>query len=78
MPASCVRKQTFPGTILIDQGTSDKFLERQLKPELWQAAAAEAGQPTEVHLRAGYDHGYFFVSSFVEAHLRHHATALGL
>jgi S-formylglutathione hydrolase len=73
-----VREQTFAGTILIDQGTSDKFLERQLRPELWQAAAAAAGQPTEVHLRDGYDHSYFFVASFVEAHLRHHATALGL
>jgi S-formylglutathione hydrolase len=73
-----VRKHKFAGTILIDQGTSDKFLERELKPELWRAAAAAAGQPTELNLHDGYDHSYYFIASFVEAHLRHHATALGL
>jgi S-formylglutathione hydrolase len=71
-----VRRQTFPGTILIDQGEADTFLEAQLKPELFDQACAEAGQPLLLRRHAGYDHGYWFIASFIDDHLRHHAEAL--
>lgn len=73
-----VRRQTFPGTILIDQGEADKFLEAQLKPELFDQACAEAGQALLLRRHPGYDHSYWFISTFMEDHLRHHAEALGL
>jgi len=73
-----VRQQTFPGTILIDQGEADPFLEKQLKPELFDQACAEAGQALLLRRHLGYDHSYWFISSFIEDHLRHHARALGL
>ncbi len=62
--------------ILIDQGTADPFLSKQLRPELFEAACAEAGQPLTLARREGYDHGYFFVSSFMEPHLRWHHELL--
>ena len=71
-----VKKRTFDGTVLIDQGTRDKFLERELRPELFRAACEASGQALELRLHEGYDHGYYFVESFVESHLRHHARAL--
>jgi S-formylglutathione hydrolase len=66
----------FDGPILIDQGTADQFLTKQLRPELFEAACAEAGQPLALARRDGYDHGYFFVSSFMERHLRWHHELL--
>jgi S-formylglutathione hydrolase len=60
----------------VDQGEADKFLAEQLKPELLEAACAAAGQPLQLHRHAGYDHGYFFIASLVEEHLRHHANVL--
>ena len=71
-----VKRAPFPGTILIDQGTADKFLERELKPELFRAACAESGQQLELTMREGYDHSYWFIETFAEAHLRHHARSL--
>ncbi len=71
-----VARRPFPGVLRIDQGTADKFLAEQLRPELFEAACKAAGQPLELHLRDGYDHSYYFVASFVEAHLRHHAAVL--
>lgn len=65
------------GKILVDQGLDDQFLEVQLYPEAFEAACAEAGQALELRRHAGYDHGYFFIASFVEDHLRHHAEQLG-
>ncbi|HET9599556.1 MAG TPA: S-formylglutathione hydrolase [Anaeromyxobacteraceae bacterium] len=62
--------------ILVDQGTADQFLEAQLHPELLEEACARAGVPLELRRREGYDHGYFFVASFVEEHLRFHARHL--
>jgi S-formylglutathione hydrolase len=62
--------------ILIDQGLADKFLAEQLKPELFEAACAQAGQPLTLRRHAGYDHGYYFIQSFVADHLRHHAERL--
>jgi len=73
-----VRRRTFPGTILIDQGDADRFLEQQLRPELFEQACAEAGQPLLLRRQAGYDHSYWFIASFVDDHLMHHARALGL
>jgi S-formylglutathione hydrolase len=71
-----VRRRAFPGTILIDQGEADKFLEGQLKPELFEQACAEAGQALTLRRQAGYDHSYYFIASFIDDHLRHHASAL--
>jgi S-formylglutathione hydrolase len=65
------------GKILIDQGADDPFLAEQLKPQLFEAAAAESGLSIEVRMHEGYDHGYYFISTFIEDHLKHHAAALG-
>ncbi|RUL71897.1 S-formylglutathione hydrolase [Dyella choica] len=62
--------------LLIDQGDADEFLSTQLQPELLQAAAAAAGHPLELRMRAGYDHSYYFVASFIGEHLAYHAKAL--
>jgi len=63
--------------VLIDQGLADNFLENQLKPELFEAACKKAGQKLTLRRQPGYDHSYFFISSFMEDHLRHHAAILG-
>jgi S-formylglutathione hydrolase len=63
--------------ILIDQGKADAFLAEQLRPELFAAACAESGLSLELRMHDGYDHGYYFISTFVEDHLRHHAEILG-
>ncbi len=73
-----VARRTFPGTILIDQGEADPFLERELRPELFEQACARAGQALWLRRHAGYDHGYYFISTFIADHLRHHAAALGV
>ena len=62
--------------LLIDQGKADKFLAEQLHPHLFEAACAAAGQPLTLRRHAGYDHGYYFIASVIEDHLRHHAAAL--
>ena len=64
--------------ILIDQGTADGFLDSQLKPENFSAAAAEAGYPCQVRLQPLYDHSYYMISTFMRDHIDHHARALGL
>ena len=66
----------FPQGILIDQGLGDKFLADQLHPHLFEAACAQAGQPLTLRRHAGYDHGYYFISTFMADHLRHHAAPL--
>jgi S-formylglutathione hydrolase len=71
-----VKRRTFSGEILIDQGTADKFLEVQLRPQLFREACAGAGQRLALRIHEGYDHGYYFIATFVEDHLRHHARAL--
>ena len=70
-------KTPFPAGILVDQGLSDQFLEQQLFPEVLEQACAEAQQPLTLRRHPGYDHGYYFVSTFVEDHLRFHAAQLG-
>lgn len=67
----------YPGGILIDQGLGDKFLVDQLNPELFEAACASVNQPLLVRRHAGYDHGYYFISTFMEDHLNHHSLLLG-
>jgi S-formylglutathione hydrolase len=62
--------------ILIDQGTADTFLEQELHPHLFEAACAERGVSLELRRHDGYDHGYYFISTFMEDHLRHHAGIL--
>ena len=73
-----VSERPFPDgrTIIVDQGTADQFLEEQLYPEVFQAACAEAGQPLTLRWCEGYDHGYYFISTFMEDHIGHHAEAL--
>jgi S-formylglutathione hydrolase len=71
-----VRKAPFPQTILVDQGLADKFLPDQLYPEALEAACREAGQRLTLRRQEGYDHGYFFIATFMEDHLRHHAAQL--
>jgi S-formylglutathione hydrolase len=66
----------YPGGILIDQGLADKFLPTQLHPEKFEEACATIGQPLEMRRHEGYDHGYYFIQSFVADHLAHHAQAL--
>lgn len=66
----------YPGGILIDQGLADKFLPTQLQPHLFEAACAQVGQPLTLRRHVGYDHGYYFVSTFMADHLAHHARTL--
>ena len=66
-----------PHEILIDQGTNDPFLAEQLHPELFDRACLQHEQPLKLRLQEGYDHSYFFISSFMQDHLHHHATLLG-
>jgi S-formylglutathione hydrolase len=70
------RSVPFPKGILIDQGLGDKFLSEQLHPAVFEKACAAIGQPLQLRQHAGYDHGYFFVSSFVADHLRLHRQQL--
>jgi len=62
--------------LLVDQGTSDPFIESQLKPELLRQACEHAGVALDLRLRDGYDHSYFFIATFIEEHLRFHARHL--
>lgn len=66
----------FEEGILIDQGLGDQFLAEQLYPEVFEAAAAEAGQKVTLRRHEGYDHGYYFISTFIGEHIAHHARVL--
>ncbi|GAB2832546.1 S-formylglutathione hydrolase [Comamonas piscis] len=67
----------YPAGILVDQGLADKFLlEKQLLPEAFEAACAQVGQPLTLRRHGGYDHGYYFIQSFIDEHLRFHAGQL--
>ncbi|HEU4483963.1 MAG TPA: S-formylglutathione hydrolase [Povalibacter sp.] len=69
-------RQRFDHQILIDQGTADKFLTEQLRPELFEAACRQSGTSLTLRRQEGYDHGYYFIATFMEDHLRHHAQYL--
>jgi S-formylglutathione hydrolase len=62
--------------ILIDQGLSDQFLQTQLHPHLFEDACKKAGYPLQLRRHEGYDHGYYFISTFMQDHLVHHARIL--
>nr|BAH90330.1 esterase [uncultured bacterium] len=62
--------------LLVDQGTADGFLEEQLRPELLEQACAAAGIPLTLRRQAGYDHSYYFISTFMADHLAWHAARL--
>jgi S-formylglutathione hydrolase len=66
----------FAGGILIDVGTADKFLAEQLKPGLFEAACKTAGQPLDLAMHERYDHGYFFIQTFIAKHMEWHAQRL--
>ena len=71
------KQAPYPNGILVDQGMADKFLmEKQLLPEAFEAACAQVGQPLMLRMQPGYDHGYYFIQTFLEDHLKHHATQL--
>jgi S-formylglutathione hydrolase len=70
---SAQKTAPYPSAILIDQGLADKFLAEQLHPEAFEAACAAVGQPLTLRRHAGFDHSYYFIASFVDQHLRHHA-----
>jgi len=75
-----MRRRPFPDgrAILVDQGDADEFLEEQLSPGVFEEACREAGQPLTMRWREGYDHGYYFISTFMEDHIRHHAAVLNV
>lgn len=63
--------------ILVDQGTADKFLAEQLYPQVFAASCRASGTALTLRMQEGYDHGYYFISTFMQDHLRHHAAQLG-
>jgi S-formylglutathione hydrolase len=71
-----VEHQRFRAEILIDQGSADKFLDEQLRPHLFAAACAKAGQPLRLRMQDGYDHSYYFIQTFMPEHVAWHAAAL--
>ena len=71
-----VAQRPFHAPILVDQGTADRFLAEQLNPEVFAEACRHSGQAFELRVHAGYDHGYYFIQTFMEDHLRWHARQL--
>jgi S-formylglutathione hydrolase len=71
-----VARKAYPGPILIDQGSADQYLAAELLPEKFAAAAAKSGQQLKLRMQPGYDHGYYFIQTFMADHLRHHAEQL--
>jgi S-formylglutathione hydrolase len=74
--SALARAARFDGTILVDQGRADRFLAEQLKPELLAEACRASGTRLQLRLHDGHDHSYYFISTFMEDHLRHHARSL--
>ena len=68
--------RTHPGTILVDQGLADGYLDEQLRPDGFEAAASAAGQSLVLRRHAACDHSYWFIQTVIEDHMAHHATAL--
>jgi len=71
-----VMKQPSEAHILIDQGTDDEFLKEHLRPELFDIACQKMGQNLTLRMQEGYDHSYYFITSFIEDHIKWHADAL--
>jgi S-formylglutathione hydrolase len=74
--SALVARTPFHRPILIDQGAADPFLAEQLQPALFEAACRQSGQACELRMHAGYDHGYYFIQTFMADHLAWHARAL--
>jgi len=66
------------GTIRVDQGEQDSFLEKQLRPDLLINACRRSGVSLDLRMQPGYDHSYYFIATFMEEHLRFHARNLGV
>jgi S-formylglutathione hydrolase len=62
--------------LLVDVGTTDPFLEQELRPELLEKACGDAGIRLQLNMRQGYDHSYYFISTFMADHLRWHSESL--
>lgn len=62
--------------LLVEQGGADEFLDAQLRPELLQAACDSVGHPLTLRVHPGFDHSYYFISSFIGEHIAYHARAL--
>ncbi|CAM4251288.1 S-formylglutathione hydrolase [Acinetobacter pragensis] len=71
-----IQSGTVKQPILVDQGMEDSFLEAQLKPELLVNACKKSDYPLTLNLRAGYDHSYYFIASFIETHIQFHCAHL--
>jgi S-formylglutathione hydrolase len=71
-----VAQRPFHAPILVDQGTADRFLAEQLNPEVFAEACRRSGQAFELRMHSGYDHGYYFIQTFMDEHLRWHALQL--
>lgn len=71
-----VKAKASGAKILIDQGAEDGFLEEQLLPQVFVEACENAGQAVKLRMQPGYDHSYYFIQTFMEDHLRHHAATL--
>ncbi|MEH2010239.1 S-formylglutathione hydrolase [Nostoc sp.] len=71
-----VKQVGYHSPILIDQGTADQVLVEQLMPEVFEQACTDVKQPLNLRYQEGYDHSFYFIASFIEDHMRHHAIAL--
>ncbi|QIR37758.1 S-formylglutathione hydrolase [Tolypothrix sp. PCC 7910] len=71
-----IKLGAYHSPILIDQGTADKFLAEQLLPEVFEQSCQAVNQPLNLRYQEGYDHSYYFIASFIEDHIRHHAITL--
>ena len=71
-----VAQSDFRGSVLVDQGDADNFLDEQLKPEALRIAFESAGRELELRMQSGYDHSYYFIASFIGDHIAHHARQL--
>lgn len=71
-----VKERQTKATILVDTGTADTFLEKELKPEIFIEACKTHGQRLDYRMRDGYGHDYYFIATFMDDHIQHHALAL--
>ena len=71
-----VKEAKYNRPILIDQGSVDPFLTEQLLPHVFEQACVAVNQPLTLRFHEGYSHSYYFIATFIEDHIRHHAAAL--
>ena len=71
-----VTKAGWTSPVLVDQGTADEFLDIELQPDLFERACADAGVSLTLRRQPGYDHSYYFISTFMGDHIGHHARLL--